>query len=703
MRFLAVLFLVGTTSVLAAQEITIRETFGEPVIHQVEFSPYGEYLYGTDGYSNIFRIELSTGELELFPKEHESTIRAIDISGGGELVSVDMNQQLRRWSGFDALLYGELDLSTDVVIGFPHMAVNPETDEVLLANGQVIMLTPLRGGEAPRVFPSELGFISAATASPEGTYWALSFGDRETEIVPTESLEDVIRIKHYHTHGYALAFTLDEKRLYFTDGRQLGVQVIGEDRATYVSHRFASTLSALRTSPTGHLAIGTVNGEVSLLNPQADTLVMQLRVGADKINDLSFSRDGLLLAAATDSGIYWINVAEKRWLAFTTTVDKSNGYVHFSPNDHYQANAQAEDYLFYYDEEAASYSELPANDPMRQDNLLPRLLAGERFERQDDPCHERLSMARQSFAAKDFFRASQYLDDMEVCDVANEYIDERQQLRRQILAAVQQQSPTSSDASTANVAQVDVLNRDGKDLALFFAIDTYEEWPDLDNPVSDAEVLAGDLSDRYGFMTEIVRNPSKREIYDKLEEYRQRTYAQDAQLFIFFSGHGEFNESTEEGFLIPAEGLTDDPYQESYIPHSRLAPRVDNIPCAHILLAIDACYSGTFDQQLEKYRGLPGQAPGGAEISARSTFVTRLLRDQSRLYVTSGGKERTPDGDEHSPFTEHWLQALRSYGGTDSILTYRELMSVLEGAEPQPRSGPFGSHEIGGSFLFLAK
>ena len=380
---------------------------------------------------------------------------------------------------------------------------------------------------------------------------------------------------------------------------------------------------------------------------------------------------------------------------------RSRGYVHFAPDDYYQANTEAEDYLSYHDEANGSYAALPANDPNRIDDLLPRLLAGKQVEGAVDDCRQLLESAIADYNRAKYMDAFATLDLLELCDLTNDFIIERQELRRQIMDALR--APQNPGATSGASSPADVLDRENKDIALFFAIDNYDAWPVLDNPVSDAEALAGDLSERYGFDTEIVRNPSKREIYDKLEEYRQRTYTEDAQLLIFFSGHGEYNESTAEGFLIPREGVLGDRYQESYIAHSRLAPRVNNIPCPHILLAIDACYSGTFDQEIAKYRGLPGQAPGGADVSERSTFVYRQLQDQSRLYVTSGGKERTPDGDEYSPFTEHWLQALRSYGGDDGILTYRELMSVLEGAEPQPRSGPFGGHEIGGSFLFLAQ
>ena len=174
----------------------------------------------------------------------------------------------------------------------------------------------------------------------------------------------------------------------------------------------------------------------------------------------------------------------------------------------------------------------------------------------------------------------------------------------------------------------------------------------------------------------------------------------DNQLFIFISGHGDFREGTSEGFFIPKDGLLSDPFQDTYIPHTRLERIVDNIPCNHILLAIDACYSGTFDEDiaLERSRPTGSMADMGNEL-----FIQRSLKPRSRLYITSGGKERTTDGRNYSPFTEHMLKGLRSYGINDNVLTFTELQGFMEVATPKPRSGEFGTSEPGGNFLFIAR
>ena len=245
--------------------------------------------------------------------------------------------------------------------------------------------------------------------------------------------------------------------------------------------------------------------------------------------------------------------------------------------------------------------------------------------------------------------------------------------------------------------------RPGKDYALFFAVEQYREWPTLHNPIDDAEEIARDLRELYGFgpNTEVVRNPTRNEIYDKLDAYQRKAYAEDAQLLIFFSGHGDFIETKGEGFFIPKDGKLNDRYQDSYIPHARLQRIIDNIPCSHILLAIDACFSGTFDEQVAaQYKNKPNwKRYNENEDTERRQFIDNTLRYRTRLFLTSGGKERTPDPSE---FADAFKSALRAFGGQDRILEFHELYyQYLQKVTPQPRFGQFGSNQTGSNFLFV--
>ncbi|MEI6408262.1 MAG: SUMF1/EgtB/PvdO family nonheme iron enzyme [Bacteroidota bacterium] len=237
--------------------------------------------------------------------------------------------------------------------------------------------------------------------------------------------------------------------------------------------------------------------------------------------------------------------------------------------------------------------------------------------------------------------------------------------------------------------------RPNKDFALFFAVNNYDSWDKLKNPVSEAEAIAKELHDLYGFDTLVVRNPTKAQIQSKIEAYRARTYAKDAQLFIYFTGHGEYLESTKEGFFIPKEAKRDDDSQDSYLSYLRLQRWIETLPCNHILLCIDACFSGTFDEDIAM-KGDIGVRPGAGDW--REQYIRQTLEYKSRLFMASGGKVRTPD---KSDFARQLLAGLRSFGGDDKLISFPELWGYVKRAAPKPCAATFGDHAAGGDFLFV--
>ena len=243
-----------------------------------------------------------------------------------------------------------------------------------------------------------------------------------------------------------------------------------------------------------------------------------------------------------------------------------------------------------------------------------------------------------------------------------------------------------------------------QDYALLFATDTYAAWEPLKNPIFDAKTIGTELENRYGFRVELVHNPTGRQIFAKLREYAQKRYNADDQLLIFFAGHGHFDEVDDAGYLIASDSMsaTEDPDMISSIPHLRLHQRIDNIPCEHIFLIIDACFSGTFDGRVAQ-RG--DVEPPVYEDVDRDKFMKDTLAIKTRLYLTSGGKEYVRDGrpGRHSPFARKVLEALRSNGGKDGILTLNEIEGFVEKTEPRPQPGEFGDNAPGSDFLFIRK
>lgn len=259
-------------------------------------------------------------------------------------------------------------------------------------------------------------------------------------------------------------------------------------------------------------------------------------------------------------------------------------------------------------------------------------------------------------------------------------------------------------------AQARNYERKGKDYALLIATDQYEHWPVLSNPVHDAETIADELRQFYGFEIDpekdILRNPKKEDVFNALRRIKDRSYGPDDQLFIFFAGHGHYNEARKEGYLIFADSPALDRGDElclscdSYLSHSMLRNVLDGIKCEHIFVMLDACFSGTFAESVKRGSGDPSY-----EEATNMQMIQRIMQHKTRRYLTSGGKEYVPDGrpGQHSPFARRFIEALRSYGGTYGMLTINGILFHVERVTPMPYKGEFGDNDPGSDFVFVWK
>jgi len=241
------------------------------------------------------------------------------------------------------------------------------------------------------------------------------------------------------------------------------------------------------------------------------------------------------------------------------------------------------------------------------------------------------------------------------------------------------------------------------DYALLFATDQYDDWGDLVNPVNDAKTIAKELEESYGYNVELVENPTHEEVILRLREYAKKSYMPNDQLFIFFAGHGQFDDLLGQGYIVTKDSKKNDNAKTSYLSHSVLRTVIDNIPSQHTFLAMDVCFGGTFDPSIAR-AGSRGEDDMYDELSTNE-FILRKLRFKTRKYLTSGGKQYVPDGRPgmHSPFARKFLEALRDYGGKDKVLTLTELYGWLDRINPEPKAGGFGTDEPGSDFVFVVQ
>jgi hypothetical protein len=245
----------------------------------------------------------------------------------------------------------------------------------------------------------------------------------------------------------------------------------------------------------------------------------------------------------------------------------------------------------------------------------------------------------------------------------------------------------------------------GKTYVLLVAVNNYENYPDLVNPVQDAQAIEKELREVYKCETTLLRNPTRNEFRTTLYGLADRKYGAQDQLLVYFSGHGWFDERLKRGFLAlrDSKPLSEDRLRDSLVPHEDVRTILERLDCKHVLVVVDSCFSGTLDP-------LVAMASNRASDDVydqvtRSEYIQRKLSYQTRRYITAGGKEYVSDGrpGSHSPFSRQLLAALRTYGGADGILTLEEILLQMDKVTPQPRAGELLGNEPGSSFVLIAK
>ena len=246
--------------------------------------------------------------------------------------------------------------------------------------------------------------------------------------------------------------------------------------------------------------------------------------------------------------------------------------------------------------------------------------------------------------------------------------------------------------------------RTGKDYAVFFYVTDYDKDESghkltaLPDTKTECENLRNVLRDDYGFECQLVPNATLEQMRTTLAAYNDKKYGPDDQVLFFFSMHGYYNAAADRGYLAPKGAKTQDTYRLSWFSYDELGTYLALCPSKHVLLALDACYSGSFG--IRNMRSGP-DGPDYEQEPDCAQKIKKALRFSSRIFYTSGSKaDKTPG---KSLFASRWLEALRA-GGEGGVLRKRDLETWLGKIEnPEPEIGTFKGHEEDGNFVFVRK
>lgn len=252
-----------------------------------------------------------------------------------------------------------------------------------------------------------------------------------------------------------------------------------------------------------------------------------------------------------------------------------------------------------------------------------------------------------------------------------------------------------ADFSASSQAIAALTNKPGKYYALLIGVDEYQDpaISDLDKPIKDAEALADVLVSNYVFEKQnvtILRNATRRDIIDALVEIRKKVTPED-NFLMFYAGHGYYDENSDIGYWIPADGRSKSVSTADWFRNSALTDEINAIKSKHTLLIADACFSGGIFKTRRAF-------------ADASLAINKLYELPSRKAMTSGALTEVPD---QSAFIQYLLKRLNS--NTEKYLTSEQLfssfrMAVINNSGVTPQYGTIQKvGDEGGDFVFIRR
>jgi uncharacterized caspase-like protein len=237
----------------------------------------------------------------------------------------------------------------------------------------------------------------------------------------------------------------------------------------------------------------------------------------------------------------------------------------------------------------------------------------------------------------------------------------------------------------------------GRYYALVIGNNAYTSLQHLKTAEADALAVAALLKVSYGFDTTLLLNATRQQIMAALYAYR-RSLAPDANLFIYYAGHGVNDKDADKAYWLPVDATLDD--NSNWIIADEITTALKVIPAKHVLVVSDSCYWGTLT------RGLGELLPRPTE---REQFLKKMQAGKSRTLMASGGDEPVADGGgggKHSVFANALLRGLREMDKgqftAGELFRYHVEEAVAGRANQTPEYNPLrnSGHESG-DFVFV--
>jgi hypothetical protein len=235
----------------------------------------------------------------------------------------------------------------------------------------------------------------------------------------------------------------------------------------------------------------------------------------------------------------------------------------------------------------------------------------------------------------------------------------------------------------------------GKYYALIIAVQDYADRSinNLEHPINDARQLKNILISNYTFEPQnviLLENPDRATIMNNFETLSKKVGKND-NFFVFYAGHGYWDEKFQQGYWLPSNANKDTRTQ--WISNSTIVDYIRGIESNHTLLVADACFSGGIFQTRKAFSDI-------------TPAVEHVAKYPSRKAMTSGTLKEVPD---RSVFVEYMSKRLQD--NREKYLTSEKLFISFKDAvinnSPIHQIPQYGEirqcGDEGGDFIFIRR
>ncbi|MGH7209624.1 MAG: caspase family protein [Nitrospiraceae bacterium] len=215
--------------------------------------------------------------------------------------------------------------------------------------------------------------------------------------------------------------------------------------------------------------------------------------------------------------------------------------------------------------------------------------------------------------------------------------------------------------------------------AVIVGIEDYRDLPKVDYAKRDAEMVRKYLVKALGYreqniVTILNDRVTRSQLEARFEKWlpKQVSESRDAEVFVYYGGHGAPDPNTNQAFLVPYDG--DPAYLETTAyPLKRLYQVLGDLPAKQVMLVLDSCFSGA----------------GGRSVIAKGarpmliTVEDPLLASQNMVVLSAAAGNQISSAfpeKRHGLFTYYFLKGLQGEADAnkDGAVDVAELYAYLK-------------------------